>query len=89
MLKQKQQFPSIRDIYYQFELANYETPEYSNFYRELEKKLLEKFSSDGEYREIECFVVKVCSEAQAMGFEQGFACAANLMIEITGKNVRE
>ena len=84
----EQKFPSVRDIYYKFEYDNIFTREFSRRSKSLNFKLDEVISSLSDRNEIECLVSNLSAESQAMGFEQGFACAAGLVMLLLSKGCR-
>lgn len=73
-------FPSIRDIFNKFDLTDFTTAKYSKLEKQLSKKLGEIVPQFDKNDELDCLTTEMCVEAQAMGFEQGFRCAAKLLV---------
>lgn len=73
-------FPSIRDIFNKFDLTDYTTEKYSKLEKQLSKKLGEIVPQFDKSDELDCLTTEMCVEAQAMGFEQGFAFAVKLLM---------
>lgn len=84
----EQKFPSVRDIYYKFEYDNFFTGEYSRRSQLLDFRLREIISSLNERNEIESLASNLSAESQAMGFEQGFSCAAGLVMLLLSEGCR-
>ncbi len=78
MSKSNAKLPSARDIFNQFELTNLFTARYEELQKQLDKIIERKFTSLEERDEIDYLIADNCTEAQAMGFEQGFQFAVKL-----------
>ena len=79
---QERTFPSVRDLYYLFEYDNLYTGEYARLNQRMSKELRERISESSEYNTVESHISSLSAESQAMGFEQGFACAAKLVMTL-------
>lgn len=84
----EQKFPSVRDIYYRFEYDNIFTGEFSRRSKLLNFRIGEVISSSSDRSEIESLASNLSAESQAMGFEQGFACAAGLVMLLLSEGIR-
>lgn len=72
-------FPSIRDIFNQFDFTDFTTPKYEDLDKQFTEKLRAAVPQYDKNDEISCLATGCCIEAQAMGFEHGFAYAVQLL----------
>lgn len=72
-------FPSIRDIFYKFDFADLPTTRYTELDEQFTKKLTAAVPQFDKNDELNCLATEIHVEAQAMGFEQGFAYAVQLL----------
>ncbi len=75
--------PSLRDIFYRSELAEYTTPEYDKMNDELTAAIKAVCNTFKERAAIECAATAQTVEAQATGFEQGVAFAMQILASTT------
>lgn len=75
------QFPSVRDIFYKFDLANFPTKRYTELDNLFTEKLTAVVPQHSQNDELNCLATEIQIEAQAMGFEQGFAYAVKLLTD--------
>ena len=71
--------PSLRDIFYQFELTEQTTEEYDNTSNAINKLLNEHIPDFETNNKIDCLITGLMVEAQVIGFEQGFEMALKLL----------
>lgn len=74
------QFPSARDIFNKFEMINISTEKFDQIEEQVFTSLKNMSLEYEELDEIETLITKHSTEAQTMGFEQGFAYAVQLLI---------
>lgn len=82
-------FPSPRDIFFKFDFVNSPTTKYTELDKQFSEKLTAAVPQFDKNDEITCLVTESCVEAQATGFEQGFAFAVKLLLNggnINGKS---
>ncbi len=75
--------PSLRDIFYRSELAEYTTPEYDKMNDELTAAIKAVCNTFEERDAIECAAAAQAVEAQVTGFEQGVAFAMQILASTT------
>ena len=73
-------FPSIRDIFYKFDFVDFPTARYTELDKQFTRKLTVAIPQFDKSDEISCIATECHIEAQAMGFEQGFAYAVKLLM---------
>ena len=71
--------PNIRDIFFAFDFSEHTIPVYERNKRCIRTSLKEKFETFEEYDEIDRLIVENSVESQAIGFQQGFSFAMNLI----------
>lgn len=74
-------FPSIRDIFFEFDFTDFSTTRYAELNKQFTEKLKAAVPQFDKNDELDCLAVEGHIEAQAMGFEQGFAYAAKLFMQ--------
>lgn len=68
-------FPSIRDIFFKFDFVDLPTARYTELDKQFTEKLTAAVPQFDKNDELSCLATESHVEAQAMGFEQGFAYA--------------
>lgn len=83
-------FPSPRDIFFKLDcFTDFATDRSKELDKQFSKKLTAAVPQFDKNDEITCLVTESCVEAQATGFEQGFAFAVKLLLNggnINGKS---
>lgn len=74
-------FPSIRDIFFKFDFTNFPTTRYTELDKQFTEKLTAAVPQFDKNDELNCLATEGHVEAQAMGFEQGFAYAVKLFMQ--------
>ena len=72
-------FPSVRDIFDKFDMINISTEKFDQIEEQVFTSLKNMSLEYEELDEIETLITKHSTEAQTMGFEQGFAYAVQLL----------
>lgn len=72
-------FPSVRDIFDEFEIINISTKKFNQIEEQVFTALKNMSLEFEELDDIETLIIKHSTEAQTMGFEQGFAYAVQLL----------
>ena len=73
------QFPSVRDVFDKIEIINISTEKFNQIEEQVFTALKNMSLEFEELDKIETLIVKHSTEAQTMGFEQGFAYAVQLL----------
>ena len=73
-------FPSLRDIFNQFDFTDFTTPEYEKLDKRFSEKLAAAVPQFDKNDELRSLAIGCCIEAHATGFEQGFAFAIKLLL---------
>lgn len=75
------QLPSVRDVFNKFEMINISTEKFNQIEEQVFDMLKNMSLEFEELNEIENLIIKHSTEAQTMGFEQGFNYAVKLLTD--------